>query len=326
MIFTGKVISIFDDLDGDRIKVRIKGTDKAYSDSELPFAFPLLPKSLHVKPKVGEAVIVVCVEDNPSLQRFYIGPIISQNQKMLLDFHDAGALKMVDGTADATYDINSSIGALRGTPMKSMVQNPYVLPSTSNIPEAFGAICDDDDITIYGRKNSDIILGDSDVRIRCGARLLNNSKIAFNKSNPSLIKLKYHETPLSVRKKKWIATTGDFENITDSKVESSVNVIGQEINLISTEGSPYVKTFNNDKILKGNESLSDVDLVKFIETAHPMVYGDELLKYLHVIVTAFKNHTHPYTNMVPTHETTMENLDNAEKKADEILSKNIRIN
>ena len=97
MVFIGKVISLEDEYDAGRIKVRLKNADVSFSDDNLPYAWPLLPKMLHVVPKVNEAVLVFCVNDDPKQQRFYLGPIISQYQKMYKDYHDTSALKMIGG-------------------------------------------------------------------------------------------------------------------------------------------------------------------------------------------------------------------------------------
>ena len=50
-----KVLSIKDDTDSDLIQVRIEPEDNGIkNDKKLPYAYPLLPKAFHVKPKVGE--------------------------------------------------------------------------------------------------------------------------------------------------------------------------------------------------------------------------------------------------------------------------------
>jgi hypothetical protein len=304
MFYIGKVESLSDEFDGERIKARIKNVDDRYT--ELPYAFPLLPKTLHVKPKIGEAVIIFCVNDNPQLQRFYLGPIISQYQEMYQDNYELGALRLLGRSGDPDMAV-------------------------SNIPKANGAFATDEDIAIYGRKNSDIILGDSDVRIRCGAHLTDNrdtTDIAFNKTNPSFIKLKYHETPISVNKKEWRANTWQAQSATET-VESSVNLVGQEINLISIDGDPYINTSYSDVSSfsdknKGNEGLSDDELKKFIENAHPMVYGDRLIEFLHTLITAFNNHTHKYSQLPPVQDSSYTALQ--KYNLNDFLSKNIRIN
>ena len=72
----GQVVDVNDETGGGRIKVKI-AQDKTNGE----YAFPLLPKPIQVKPKVGEGVIVLSSElNNPDSNRFYIGPIISQPQ------------------------------------------------------------------------------------------------------------------------------------------------------------------------------------------------------------------------------------------------------
>ena len=55
----GIVTSVIDPNDGCRIKARILTDDDALSDGDLPYAFPLLPKMVHITTKVGEAVIII---------------------------------------------------------------------------------------------------------------------------------------------------------------------------------------------------------------------------------------------------------------------------
>jgi len=292
-----------DELDGKRIKVRIEADSRT---TDIPDAFPLLPKIMHIIPKVGEAVIVFYPNDKPNEQRFYLGPITSQYQHMFKDYFDFGALKLIGGKGDADTAI-------------------------TNIPKTHGAFATNEDIAIYGRKNSDIILGDSDLRIRCGCHLVNKidtTDIAFNKSNPSFIKLKYHENPVQVTKPKWM--NDRFEKVPSGNLESSACIVAQEINLISTDsGNPYINTSNTDiknRLSKnnGNEGISDEDLAKFIEEAHPLPYGDTLIKFLHIFIKAFENHTHRYHQMIPVQDETMKTLKSY--PLNDILSKNVRIN
>ena len=303
MVFTGQVISVSDEYGANRIKVRIKNADNKLMNEDLPYAWPLLPKSLCVPPKVNESVLVLCESDNPRKQRYYIGPIIPQYQSMFFSDHNTEALTILNGN-----------GA-----------KPQA--NVDNIPEMTGAFAKSNEIAIYGRKNSDIILGDTDLRIRCGARLADRSnytKLTFNLTNPSVIKLKYHEDQLMATKRKWNDANGDMSDKRVEVVESSVNVIGQEINLISTNGSPYVKTSNTDSFIDGNESISDKDIKEFIEKAHPIPYGDILLRYLFLFKQAFANHTHRFHQLPPVHDVTFNTLDKF--VMDDILSKNVRIN
>ena len=306
MFYKGKVISVTSDTDdAERIKVKIDRVDDR--SNEIYDAFPILPKVLHIKPKVGECVLVFCDNDNPNDQRYYLGPIISQYQHMFKDQYDFGARKFIGGKGDPDTAI-------------------------TNIAKTHGAFVPNEDIAIYGRKNSDIILGDSDIRIRCGAHLVNKldtTDIGFNRNNPSFIKLKYHETPKTMEKPYWkdsdIATKK-----CDDPLESSLNLVAQEINLISTgSGDPNLNVGSTDFLNMesknvGEEGIKDEDLVKFIKEAHPVPYGDVLLKFLYVFMEAFKNHTHRYHQMVPIPDITYNSLMNFDLNT--ILSKNVRLN
>ena len=82
MILLGEVVDIKDVNNGGRIRARIRPTDNTIKlDNKIPYAFPLLPKMLHVKPKLHEMVLVVLSDDkDEGSQRYYIGPVISQPQ------------------------------------------------------------------------------------------------------------------------------------------------------------------------------------------------------------------------------------------------------
>lgn len=306
MNWKGKVVSVYDEDDAGRIKVRILNVD-GHTD-KLDYAFPLLPKMINIKPKVGEMVMIFCDNDSPNQQRYYIGPIISQPQHMYKDLYEYGASKMIGG---------------KGNPDTAV----------SNITKTHGAFASDEDIAIYGRKNSDVILGDSDIRIRCGVKLTDNNDttdIAFNRTNPSFIKLKYHEYPLEVEKKIWNNNNGTFDKTKKSKTQSSISIVGQEINLISTDSAnPYTNVSNTNLTSSGSknngdESLSDEDLKKFIKEAHPLPYGDVLIQFLHLFIKAFKNHTHRYHQMTPVKDETYKVLEAFD--INKLLSDNIRIN
>lgn len=293
MIDIGRVVSIIDDSDGERIKVRLIASvtsDISYTDNDLVYAYPVLPKMLFIKPKVGEAVFIFTLDDNENSQRLYIGPIISQPQFMLKNLYDGGATNL-----------------LRGGKLS---------PERGIKDEVPGAFAKDDDVAIYGRKNSDIVLSDDDLRIRCGVRLYDNGEIKFNTKNPSFIKLKYYEEPLHCK-----------DNITkeDVSVHSTATIVGDKISLISTNGNPNVKL--NDI----NESISDESMIKLIEDAHALPYGDKLVEFLVDFIKVFMSHTHNYNNMTPVEDSEfnlfrMKHGIDKKTVADRLLSKNININ
>ena len=70
----GQVESVLDSADGLRIKVRL-AQDGMVGLNELPYAFPLLPKTIQTVPKVGECVLVITsILGNNESNRYYIGP------------------------------------------------------------------------------------------------------------------------------------------------------------------------------------------------------------------------------------------------------------
>lgn len=274
-----KVDSIFDDDGGGRIRAIVLPEDKDKAWDKIPYAFPLLPKMMHIVPKVGEAVLILTSKlDDANSQRYYLGPIIHQPQFMNFDSYEIGATTMLDGGPGF----------------------PSLAPSY--VPDSLGALPKDEDIALMGRKNTDIVLGENDVKIECGVRLLDedNREVKFNRTNPTYIKLKRHDTELS-------------DNST-----STATIVSENINLISTIGSPYIETADN------KELITDEAINKIIEEAHVLPYGDILVKFLKIFVNAFLTHTHPYPGMPPVQEANYMNVSNFD--LDTILSKNVRIN
>ena len=270
MIYIGEVVDIEDPQGGDRIKVRLLPEDKLKSIEDIDFAFPLLPKQFHVKPKVGESVFVICAVDGiKATQRYYIGPIISQPQDMYYDDAEYGATKLLKHGL--------------GKPKQNIQQSG----------EAKGALAKDDEIALYSRQNSDIILSNNDIRIRCGARLLDpqlgnqtGDNIFFNKQNPSFIKLKYHTTPL--------------ENKLQPKTPDSfttATIVADEIALLSNKSKDPM--LSNGELYDEQEQISDENLQKIINEAHVLPYGDVLVDFLMGFLQMFKAHTHQYHGQAP---------------------------
>jgi len=168
-IYWAEVISIKDDTDGGRIRVRIPDLDKKIPNSKLPFTYPMEPKFFHVYPKVGE-VVRVFIEDleYPQRSRFWLGPIISQLQKINFD---------PIFTSLSTTNINFT--------------SPE--PAISSYPDAKGVFPNKEDIAVLGRNNADMILRERDVEIRAGQHE-NNDPLTLNKKNPSSIRGTYDIT------------------------------------------------------------------------------------------------------------------------------------
>ena len=165
-IFYGEVISIDDETDGGRIKVRIPELDNRTADEDLPWSYPLMPKFFHVYPQIGEMVRIF-LEDTkfPQRSRFWQGSIISQPQKIGFD---------------------SKFSSLSTTNLG--VTKPERAPST--YPDADGVFPEKMDIAIVGRVNTDVILRLNEVQLRAGKHE-NGDVLKLNTKNPASISLNY---------------------------------------------------------------------------------------------------------------------------------------
>lgn len=263
-VYKAEVKSIIDNTDGDRIKVKLLPADQYLNDDQLPYAFPLLPKTFRTKPKVGECVLIFTeVEGNQNSQRYYVGPVISQPQHMDYDDFVLGATTLLSGS----------------------VKQAEKAPSLN--PESKGCFANEDEVAIYSRGDTDIILSNQDIRIRCGARKCDkiNKNFTFNRESPSYLKLAQHEDPLI------------------DETRSSATLVAGTINLLSTEGTPYFDLTNRDK------QITDEEMNNIIEKAHALPYGDVLVDFLQMFLQMFKSHTHKYANMPPCPDDNSKKLD-----------------
>jgi hypothetical protein len=214
---------------------------------------------------------------------------------MEMDYFGLGATNLLDGGAD---------------------REPSY--SIENDSKALGAVADDEDIAIYGRKDAEVIIKDEELQIRSGARRTKNGTVTFNKEDPSFIKLKYHEEPLTQKKLSI--------NKTHHKTKSTAVVVADKIMLASPSGDGGVNLTNNGDL------ISDEEMQKMIERIHMLPYGDTLVDFLYLLVKMFKEHTHKYDNLPPSPlEPAHQAFDakygtSAESFKDKLLSKDIGIN
>lgn len=281
-----KVESVLDDKAGLRIKVRIDPYDNHLTDEELPYCYPLLPKHFHINPKEGELVMVITSRMSVPLDtRWFIGPMISQQYCLNYDPYYS-AKSLIDGGKYVTP-----------------------LPRPELNPENTGSYPDREDIAIQGRKNTDLILKENEVRLRCGFKKENSgyyfdakNSLIFNKEDLSYIQMKY-------------------KKLTDHNgkpFSSSINVVADRINLLSHDSKTAFKL--NDQ----NYLISDEELVRILEKAHPLPYGDELIEFLKQLVEVIRTHTHPFPMKPPS--LTIPQSKILDTPLDEMLSQSIRIN
>ena len=309
----GVVDSIEDEFGMGRIKVRVNGNHAVGGDGDtltkdLPWAFPLLPKHLSTIPKVGEVVwIFILGKKSQHADRLYIGPITSQLDKLNADRFSA-----------ATPLRPFTFGQL--TPGASVLTDET---TKKQIPELIGVFPKADEISIQGRYNTDITQKKNEIVIRAGKfedATTNEFKIAFNFKTQGFIQI-INDTR--------VVTTEETNNLDAAEFDkffgSMTNIVSNKINLISHNGTPK---FN----LNQETLLSDSEMLRILDEAHQLPFGDVLLEYLRLLKEAIFSHVHngngnPATDLTATDGAAVAALksqaDDLEKR---MLSKNIRIN
>lgn len=304
----GEVISVEDSKGLGRIKVRIKGPvglggDDSKTDSELPWCFPLTPKLISIQPKPKESVFIFTIsKDKQHADRLYMGPIISQSQKLNFDSHFGSAL--------AGFTFGSQAADV----------NP------NNIPDLRGVFPKPNDVSIQGRLNTDITQKDNEVLIRAGKFVEsepsteNPYPFKFNKSTQGYIQIKND------------ATFKKIDNLPTEK-GTVTNVVSNKINLLThSDGSPRFNLTNQDDLISEDE-LRKILAPESEGGAHRLPFGDILLEYLILLRNALYFHVHNGNGNAATDLTTSGNVQalaafkaKAEDLEKKMLSNNIRIN
>lgn len=280
-----EVLSVEDDNAGLRIKVRLHPEDADIKYNEdLPYVFPLLPKIIHINPKVGECVMVILgTQGEFKGNRYFIGPVISQAYMMNYDPYNYSARSL-----------------MRGQQLDKPLPNP-ALTGENN-----GTLPGHDDIAIVGRQNCDIILKDSEMRLRCGfkAEPLASpvNTLHFNKEDLAYIQMKY-------------------KTIKDNKgnsFSSSINIVADRINLISHDSRTYAEVTDREEL------ITDNSLRNIIDNLHPLPYGDVLIEFIGKLIKIFREHTHPYSMLPPSFDSP--DIQTLSTDMQKMLSQSIRIN
>ena len=260
------VISVDDETDSGLIKVRLHPYDDDKTINEIPYAFPLLPKMFYVKPKVLEGVLVfLAIANDGNSQRYYIGPVISQENKLYID----------------RYMYADSF-------MRGSISDPDIAPHTK--PEVEGILPTNDDVMVRGRKNADIQITEDDVRLRSGVKLvneMNHQDMEFNENDPAYIKLKYHTGGLLTKEN--TPTSGEKK-----QVNSTATIVADKINLFSNTSDE-----KNVNLADRKDLIADDDLRKAINEAYKLPYGEKLVEILSIFIDAFLKHTHPFPMKTP---------------------------
>jgi hypothetical protein len=173
-IYPAIVVSVDDPLDQNRIIARIinidnegkvlGGRDKDVPDNKLPICIPCGPEHIHVRPLVGEMVLLFL--ENPSdnsAPRYWSGPIISSKLKLKNQEYKE-AVKIMDYT-DFSVNKNTKKDAKVST----------IFPEQA-------------DVAIQGRDDADLILRPKEATLIAGKFKTNTTE--QNTETPSYIKLK----------------------------------------------------------------------------------------------------------------------------------------
>lgn len=280
-----EVLSVNDDKAGLRIKVRLEPEDNNCKYIEdLPYCFPLLPKLIHVNPKVGECVMVILTNPSaPKGNRLFVGPVISQEYALNYDPFRYQSRALLSGNNFAT---------------------PLADPKMN--PENEGSLLDREDIALRGRQNTDVVLKDNEVRIRCGFKQTPvgnpSDTLLFNREDLAYVQMKYKQ----------------MKDENDKDICSVINVVADRINLLSHDSRTNF-TLNDKKSL-----ITDEEQLKIEQNAHPMVYGDELINFLKQLIEVIKTHVHTFALDPPCFTTPQTSVLSTD--LDKMLSQSIKCN
>ena len=249
IIRKGIVTSVYDDEDGDRIKVHLIPEDEGVENDML--AFPLLPKMLHVKPKINEYVLVItAIATDGHSQRFYIGPVISQPNHM---------------TFDPWY-------------LASTTVNRGEIKAPEEVKHIIGAYPKEEDISIEGRKNAGIQLTENDARIKAGVKVVNNANntdVSFNVKNPSYVKVKYDEEPQT--------TPGG------KKYQGTASIVSDKIVMIGNNSKDGYSVANPEDLITDDEMKKIIDKAHLLPYGDVLIefldlFRNALAKHVHPYV------------------------------------------
>lgn len=246
-----------------RVRVALDNNELAGSVQDIPWAFPLLPKTFQSVPKDGESAIVLTMElGNTLSQRFYIGPIITQPQ-----YHE-----------QTNHEISRTM--FQGNPWSPLMR-------ISANGDTRGAFPFEDDVAVVGRGREDMIMRynpeakTSEVDIRAGIRqsipgvdsdLIGN--VFFNSESPAYIQLKHSP------------------NLCSGDTQSLVNIVANKVNIMSNKDLNVAHNLcDRDTLVKESE------LDNIMDSLHQVPLGDKLLELLEIMKGAILSHVHPWAGM-----------------------------
>lgn len=290
-IYMAKVIDVQDDKNVGRIKVYIDGIDQ--SNNDLPYAYPLMSRIVHIMPQVGELVLVFFAdakkekESQKLSNRFWIGPLISNYENINFD------------TQDLTASQSSNV--LTYTNLSDPLQNKSknkkntereIFPVDNETPPLINNL---NEVSIIGRNNTDIVQSENKIKLRAGKHK-KNKPTEKNNQNPVYSVLEFIDENTS-----YGLTAGD------------------EIYLVSHKGR-----------FKFKKTLTKDDIADLKQNSQSMLYGELTVQYLKTLTEVFLNHIHSHPQVPPTYGATspykIEDLRKQLQNIENLLAKNLKIN
>lgn len=295
-IYMAKVISVDDPNNVGRIKVFINGVDSTnINDSSLPYAYPAMPRIVHVMPKVGEAVLVFIADKDKISQingnRFWIGPIITGYKDIKDDNQDTFGSLGLSGNFLITKNVNFDPLIEKSADNKNHEIN--IFPVDTTLPPL--ATNNLSDITIVGRDNTDITQSENKITLRAGKHK-KNLPLQPNDTNPTYSVLEFIDENTS-----YSLTAGD------------------EIYLVSHKGR-----------FKFKKKLTKDDIADLKNNSQSALYGELTVQYLKILTEVFLNHIHSHPGKPPTYgaksKYKIDDLRKELQNIEQLLAKNIKIN
>lgn len=278
IIFPAIVRSVSDNAGQNRIKAEIvnvddngniiPGRDKDVPTEKLPICIPWNSEILHVRPKVGETVLLF--SENPSdlsSIRYWSGPMLTSQIKLnFQSFEESQSIFNPSSFSDkAIFD---------GPTKQNQAAESSVLPAQN-------------EISLQGRNDSDIILKNREVFIVAGKFKVDST--ALNVDNKCYIQIKQVDTNpnLTGIKSVDLKLNEGFKPFTQQNFEAT------NFNFISPEGK-FREFDKNHEENKTNPRIKDFG--ERAASLHPLMYGDEGIKLLKLILQFLLNHIHTPQN------------------------------
>lgn len=312
IVHTAIVRSVDDNAGLNRIKAEIvsvndgiisPGLDRNIPNDKLPICIPLMPEFVHVRPQEGECVIVISENPNDITSvRYFIGPLISSQLKL--------PYQSFTDSFNSMFNTSTFSGKEHGANRTNQkeLKVAEILPSQT-------------EISLQGRVDANITFSSREVNINSG--LFNKNSLDKNTDHPCKIQLKqFDDAPQTSSSSNLINQLTGSSNQKFSPF-SQQNIIATNINLISTEGKNRNYDSSNPEF--SNKRLNDFGNVA--QQLHPLVFGDELIVLLKLILSFLTNHIHtPQSPALPNsvYEQLLPYLNG--NKLQDLISNNIRTN